>query len=200
MMTIRRFADDVLTTLRQHLAPGEVTFRGSHLSGDADEYSDVDLHARVRRRLDEEFFDSLAACLAERFGRLTVRYDPDYRNDTQAQYLTITLHEFPIFWRLDLIVTSDLASSRKYPDPFPEWSVATSAFWNLVWAVKYGKRGKPEVADDYAAAACDKLRIDTSRYSNASAHALLALLSDTGDVDGELLAKLGSEVPADPSS
>ena len=131
---------------------------------------------------------------------LSVRYDADYRNDTQAQYLTITLHEFPIFWRLDLIVTSDLASSRKYPDPFPEWSVATSAFWNLVWAVKYVKRGKPDVASDYVAAACNKLRIDTSRYSNASAHALLALLADTGDVDGELIAKLRDEVPADPSS
>ena len=199
MMTIRRFANDVLTTLRQHLAPGEVTFRGSHLSGDADEYSDVDLHARVHRRLDEEFFDSLAACLTERFGRLTVRYDPDYRNDTQAQYLTITLHEFPIFWRLDLIVTSDRRSSHKYPDPFPEWSVATSAFWNLVWAVKYGKRGKPEVADDYVAAACDKLQVERLGYSNAAVHALLVRLADTGDVDGELLAKLRSEVPAAPS-
>ena len=200
MTTIRRFAGDVLTTLRQHLAPAEVTFRGSHLSGDADEYSDVDLHARVRRRLDEEFFDSLAASIAERFGRLTVRYDPDYRNDTRAQYLTITLHDFPIFWRLDLIVTSDRGSSHKYPDPFPEWSVATSAFWNLVWAVKYGNRGKPDVASDYVAAACDKLRVDTVRYSGECVQALLARLADTGDVDGELIAKLRSEVPADPSS
>ena len=43
MTTIRRFADDVLATLQQHLAPAEVTFHGSLLSGDADEYSDVDL-------------------------------------------------------------------------------------------------------------------------------------------------------------
>ena len=198
-MTIRRFANDVLTTLRRHLAPGEVTFRGSHLSGDADEYSDIDLHARVRRRLDQQFFDSLTACLTERFGRLTVRYDPDYRNDTRAQYLTVTLHEFPIFWRLDLIVTSERESPHKYPDPFPEWSVATSAFWNLVWAVKYGKRGRPEVADDYMAAACNKLRIDMEGYSNAAVHALLARLADTAEVDGELLAKLRDEVPAAPS-
>ncbi len=97
MTTIRRFADDVLATLQQHLAPAEVTVRGSLLSGDADEYSDVDLHSRVRRRLDQEFFDSLTACLTERLGSLPVRYDPDYRNDAQAQVLKITLHEFPIF-------------------------------------------------------------------------------------------------------
>ena len=199
MTTIRRLGDDVLATLQQHLAPAEVTFRGSLLSGDVDEYSDVDLHARVRRRLDQEFFDSLAACLTERFGSLTVRYDPDYRDDTQAQVLKITLHEFPIFWRIDLAVTSDRDSPRKYPDPFPEWSVATSAFWNLVWAVKYGKRGRPQVADEYVAAACDKLQVDTVSFSNEGVRALLALLADTGDVDGELIAKLRNEAPADPS-
>ena len=199
MTTIRRFADDVLATLQQHLAPAEVTFRGSLLSGDADEYSDVDLHARVRRRLDQELFGSLAACLTERFGSLTVRYDPDYSNDTQAQVLKITLHEFSIFWRIDLAVTSDRESSRKYPDPFPEWSVATSAFWNLVWAVKYGKRGKPDVASDYVAAACDKLQVDTVRYSDEGVRALLARLADTGDVDGELIAKLRNEAPSAPS-
>ena len=200
MTTLRRFANDVLATLQDHLAPGEVTFRGSHLTGDADEYSDVDLHARVSRRLDQEFFNSLSACLADRFGRLTVRYDPDYKDDTRAQYLTINLHEFPIFWRLDLIVTSDRESPGKYPDPFPEWSAPTSAFWNLVWAVKYGRRGNPEAADDYVAAACDKLRIDQVRFSDDAVRTLLATLSDTGDVDGELIAKLRDEVPADPSS
>ena len=199
MMTIRRFGDDVLATLQRHLAPAEVTFRGSLLSGDADEYSDVDLHARVRCRLDQELFGSLAACLTERFGRLTVRYDPDYRNDTRAQYLTITLHEYPIFWRLDLVVTSDRDSPRKYPDPFPEWSVATSAFWNLVWAVKYGRRGRPEVAADYVAAACDKLQTDRLGFSDDGVRALLVRLAATGGVDGELMAKLRNEALADPS-
>lgn len=198
MTTHQRFANDVLEILQDHLAPGEVTLRGSHLSGDADEYSDVDLHARVSRRLDEEFFDSLAARLEERFGRLSVRYDPDYKDDTRAQYLTITLHEFPIFWRLDLIVTSDRESPRKHPDPFPEWSVATSAFWNLVWAVKYGRRGKPQVADEYVAAACDKLRTDRVAFSNEAVRTLLATLSSTGDVDGELIAKLRAEMPTNP--
>ena len=197
-ITIQRFANDVLTTLQQHLAPGDVTFRGSFLSGDADEYSDVDLHAQVHQQLDEEFFDSLKACLKERFGRLTVRYDPDYRNDRQAQDLRITLRNFPIFWRIDLVVASDRKTPRKHPAPFPEWSVATSAFWNLVWAVKYSRRGKPEVASDYMAAACDKLQIDRMRFSHNSVQTLLAVLIDTDGVDVELATKLGDEASADP--
>ena len=195
----QRFAKEVLRTLQDHLAPAEVTFRGSHLAGDADEYSDVDLHARVSRRLDDEFFDSLAARLEERFGRLSVRYDPEYKDDTRVQYLTITLHEFPIFWRLDLIVTSDCESPRKYPDPFPDWSATTSAFWNLVWAVKYCKRGNPEAADHYAASACDKLRIGRVGYSDDAVKALLVRLANAGDVDGELIARLRDELLAEPS-
>ncbi len=199
MRTHRRFADDVLETLRGHLAPAEVTFRGSHLTGDADEYSDVDLHARVARQLDQEFFDSLTERLENRFGRLTARYDPDFRHDTRAQYVSINLHEYPIFWRLDLLVTSDRESPRKHPDPFPEWSVPTSAFWNLVWAVKYERRGRPEVAGDYVAAACDKLRTARLEFSDGAVRTLLAMLSDTGDVERELIAKLRAEMPARPS-
>ena len=105
--TIQWFANEVLTTLQQSLAPGEVTFRGSFLSGSPDEYSGVDLHAQVHQELNQEFFESLIACLWERFGRLTVRYDPDYLDTTQAQDIRITLHDFPIFWRVDLVVTSD---------------------------------------------------------------------------------------------
>lgn len=199
MESVQRFANQVLTTLRQHLAPGEVALRGSFLSGVADEYSDIDLHAQIHQQLDQQFYDSLLACLSERFGSLTVRYDPAYENDMLAQDLRITLHEFPIFWRIDLLVTSDRESPRKYPDPFPDWSVATSAFWNPVWAVKYGKRGKPDVASDYMAAACNKLQIDRVRFSHNSVHSLLVVLTDKHDVDGELTTKLRYELLASPS-
>ena len=97
-----------------------------------------------------------------------------------------------------LVVTSDRESPRKYPAPFPEWSVASSAFWNLVWAVKYGKRGKLEVASDYMAAACDKLLIDRVRFSNDNLQTLLVVLASIDDVDGDLVTKLANEVPGDP--
>ena len=78
---------------------------------------------------------------------------------------------------------SNCENSRKFPDPFPEWSIATSAFWNLVWAVKYDKRGKLEIAGEYLNAACDKLDIDGMRFSRYSVDALLAILAEKDDVD-----------------
>ena len=58
MESVQRFANEIFTTLRQHLAPGDVVFCGSFLSGDADEYSDVDLHAQIHQQLDQQFYDS----------------------------------------------------------------------------------------------------------------------------------------------
>ena len=188
-MTSQQFANDVLATLRQHLYLGEVSFFGSWHAGDADEYSDVDIRARVHQRMDQEFFDSLIECMRGRFGRLTVRYDPDYMHDTRAQDLRFTLHEFPIYWRNDLVVSSDVESPQKFPDPFSEWSVATSALWNLVWAVKYARRGKPRTSDEYVEAACDKLQTERVGFSRDGLEALLTVLARK-DVDAELITKL----------
>ena len=189
MISNQEFAESVIDTLREYLATDDVAFFGSHRTGQADEYSDVDIRARIDRPLDDEFFASLTACIEERFGRTTVRYDPDYRNDLYTQDLRFTLYDFPIFWRIDLVVTSDCLTARKFPDPFPEWSVATSAFWNLVWAVKYDRRNRPDVADEYMEAACGKLCIDTVAYSVRGVKQMLDRFAERDDVDGELIDK-----------
>ncbi|MCY3543331.1 MAG: nucleotidyltransferase domain-containing protein [Chloroflexi bacterium] len=190
MITNQEFADSVIATLRENLASDDVAFFGSHRTGEADEYSDVDIRARIDRPLDELFFTSLTACIEERFGRTTVRYDPDYRDDPQTQDLRLTLYDFPIFWRIDLVVTSDCPTARKFPNPFPEWSVATSALWNLVWAVKYDRRNQLDAADEYMAAACGKVCVDTVTYSVQGVKRMLDWLSEKDDVDGELIDKL----------
>ena len=56
---------------------------------------------------------------------------------------------------------------------------------------------RPEVATDYVAAACDKLQTDRVGFSDDGVRALLLRLAATGDVEGELIAKLRSEVSAD---
>ena len=190
MITNQEFADSVIDTLREHLATDDVAFFGSHQTGESDEHSDVDIRARIGRPLDDEFFASLTARIEERFGRTTVRYDPDHRNDPQAQDLRFTLYDFPIFCRIDLVVKSDHVTSQKFPDPFPEWSVAASAFWNLVWAVKYDRRGHPDAADEYMATACGKLRIDTVAFSMQGVELMLDRLVERDDVNGELVDKL----------
>ena len=63
MITNQEFADSVIAALREHLASDDVAFFGSHRTGEADEYSDVDIRARIDRPLDEDFFASLTACM-----------------------------------------------------------------------------------------------------------------------------------------
>ena len=83
-MDIRRFGNVVIEVVRKHLEPGEVVFLGSFASGRIDYYSDVDFRASVYRKLNQEFFDSLTVCLKNRFGSLSLRYDPDQKADKTA--------------------------------------------------------------------------------------------------------------------
>ena len=192
-MTINQFGNVVLALLQKHLHPGKVCFRGSFASGDVDEYSDVDLQADVRVELTETFFKNIVKCLQDRFGTLSMRYDPDYKHDRMSQGLRINFHGLPVFWRIDLNITSDRDCSQKWPSPFPEWSVATSAFWNVAWAVKRSRRGKTD-ADHYMFCACNKLERETVNYSDANAIMLLSELSRRDDVDKVLLSKMEEEI------
>lgn len=92
MITNQDFAEIVIRTLRENLATDDVEFFGSHRTGETDNYSDVDVRARINRPLDAEFFHSLTACIEARFGKTMVRYDPDYRSDFNAQDLRFTLY------------------------------------------------------------------------------------------------------------
>jgi hypothetical protein len=193
-MSIQQFGSDVLSALQQHLAPGKVAFDGSFATGQFDEYSDVDIQAEVHQELKPEFFDSLIRCLQKRFGSLTVRYNPDQKDNRMAQDLKINFHDYPVFWRIDLNITSDRDYPTKLPTPFPEWSVATSAFWNVVWAVKRSKRGKDDEADHYLACACEKLGRSVLCYSDQNAATVLSEIAGTPDFDDVLLQKLQCEI------
>ena len=111
-----------------------------------------------------------------------------------AQGLRLSFYEFPVFWRVDLDITFDQDCQQKWPSPFPDWSVATSAFWNVVWAVKYSKRGNSSAADHYLATACDKLQRNRITYSVETVLALLADLSDIEETGSTFIAKLMEEL------
>ena len=192
-MTIHQFGNEVRDVLRRHLEPGKVTFLGSFASGKVDEYSDVDLEVNVQVELTQEFFDSLVECLGEHFGPLSVRYDPQQKNDRMAQNIRINFHDYPVFWRLELDIRSDRDTLQKWPSPFPDWSVATSAFWNIVWAVKRARRGERD-AHHYMTSACQKLGRPGLAYSDENVETLLSELRRFPDVDKVLLSKLRSEI------
>ncbi|MDE3000053.1 MAG: hypothetical protein OXU79_13335 [Gemmatimonadota bacterium] len=192
-MTIHHFGNEAIDVLRRHFSPGKVNFRGSFASGQVDEYSDVDLEVNVQVELTQGFFDSLEACLERQFGAFSIRYDPQERHDRMAQNIMVNLHEYPLFWRIELNIKSDQDTSQKWPSPFPDWCVATSAFWNVVWAVKRARRGECD-AGHYMFNACEKLGRPGLAYSVENVEILLSELCEFHDVDRVLVSKLRNEI------
>ena len=99
-----------------------------------------------------------------------------------------------VFWRIDLIISSDMDTLTKRPSPFPEWSVGNSTLMNIIWAVKYHKRGKHSIADHYLASARDKLLIAHYEYSDENTIKLLSILGERQDTDSLLVLKARSTV------
>lgn len=183
------FARDVREELARHLAPAEVSFRGSFADGTHDEYSDVDVLAEVHAGLDGRFYSGLENLLTGLYGPALVRYDPGYQETTTAQGVRFSFYGLPVFWRVDLEVVSDRPLDEKWPNPFPEWRVGTSALMNVVWAVKYHRRGDERNADHYLASACDKVADERLRYSAENVLGVLERIRERGGADPLLLAK-----------
>ena len=142
--SVAEFAREVSDELADHLAPAKVSFRGSFAEGTNDEYSDVDILARVASELDSRFFSDVEELQTGLYGPALIRYDPDYRGNVDSQHVRFSFYELPVFWRVDLEIASDQATAEKGPSPFPRWEVGTSALMNVVWAVKYHRRGLRE--------------------------------------------------------
>ncbi len=188
------FASDVREVLTEHLAPARVSFRGSFAEGTHDEYSDVDLLAEVHSEMDGRFFSALEDHLTGLYGPALVRYDPDHMDRHDSQHVRFSFYELPVFWRVDLEIVSDKAAAEKWPSPFPGWAVGTSALMNVVWAIKYRRRGKDGTAQRYLAAACEKLGARGVPGTAPNVLEVLDLLEVRGDVDEALLAKTRQEV------
>lgn len=186
--TLAEFAHDVRGQVADHLAPSGVFFRGSVAEGSHDEYSDVDLLARIGSELNEAFFYTLEHRLTELYGPALVRYDPNHKTDLDSQHVRFSFYDLPVFWRVDLEIVSLSEATEKWPSPFPEWQVGTSALMNVVWAVKYHRRGRVEEADHYIASACEKLGTHGLPYKVRSALRVLEALEGRSDVDRDLLA------------
>jgi hypothetical protein len=189
MRGVAAFAHDVRHALAECLA-AEVSFRGSFAHGGHDEYSDVDLDASVRVPLDGPFFTRLEAFLTGRYGPALVRYDPDFREVTTAQGVRFSFYRLPAFWRVDLTVRSDAAVGQKWPSPFPEWAAGTSALMNVLWAIKWDRRGNAAAADHYLGCACDKLGGPRLAYTALNALTLLGRLRGREDTDQLLAASV----------
>lgn len=190
-MTIAEFGEGVRVEIGEHLSPAVVEFRGSFASRTFDELSDIDLHTRVDVPLDADFFTGLECRLQRRYGPALIRYDPDYRETTKAQDVRFSFYELPVFWRVDLRVQSSRPTAQKYPHPFPDWSIGTSALMNTIWALKLLRRGSADDANLYLSVACRKIGL---QHSNYTLQEFLDQLSQRSDVDMRLLPKVREAV------
>jgi hypothetical protein len=186
MSGIVAFAHDLRQSLSQYLTNAEVSFRGSFANGGYDEYSDVDLDAHVRVPLDGAFFAGLVEFMTNGYGPALIRYDPDFREMTTAQGVRFSFYRLPVFWRVDLTVHSDQDAAQKWPSPFPEWAIGTSALMNLLWAIKCDRRGLTAAADHYFGCACDKLGQPRLGYTRPNVVEMLGRFQGRADTDQAL--------------
>lgn len=188
------FADDIRLALEQLWSPSTVIFRGSFAARTYDEFSDIDLQANIQAPLNEDFYLKLESFLCKRYGPFTMRYDPDHKNNIVCQDLRISIYSVSIFWRVDLNIESSKPCEAKYPNPFPPFSIPMSAFWNIVWGVKYRKRNKQQEAGHYLRCACEKLAIPIMPYTKNNASILLEKLSKIPEINKKLIKSLAKEI------
>ena len=198
-MTIDEFADDIRLKLVKHLAPAEVYFRGSFAASQQDIYSDIDLQANVHCPLDDKFYASLEKFLTEAYGQALVRFDPDFKNNSNVQNVRFSFYRLPVFWRIDLTIEADKEADKKHPSPFPEWATGTSALMNIVWAVKYHKRGDAKAATRLLGSACEKVCEKSIAYSPDQILAFIDRLCGRVDCDVHLAENLAQVIRGEPN-
>jgi hypothetical protein len=199
-MTIDEFANDVRLKLSDHLAPADVYFRGSFAAGRQDKYSDIDLQANVHCPLDGRFYASLEEYLTRIYGPALVRYDPDFKDNRKAQNVRFSFYHLPVFWRIDLTIESDKDAEIKHPSPFPEWATGTSTLMNVVWAVKYYRRGDPSAASRLMACACEKVGERPIAFSPHNALRFIDRICGRVDTDTVFAEKLAEDIRGKPGA
>ena len=119
-------ASDVLELLRADYHVVDASIHGSVGAGSADEYSDIDVHAKVSGVSDRAFAETVAdavrsigRCLIEGWGFAAL---PDH------YVRTFYFDDYPLFWHVDIwcesdihVDGSDLKATYHWPQIFKIW-------------------------------------------------------------------------------
>lgn len=139
--------------------PGsECALRGSLASGNADQWSDID----VRWQVPDDAFQKAVAGVSDTLGRVarisSLRVDPDFARSERRRLLYLRFAGVPIFWRVDVeVVARSVADDDAYDRANPaarddsEWSRYESALLNGVAALKAIYRGNERLATELLA-------------------------------------------------
>ena len=140
--------DSLTEALRMAVAGSDISLRGSLATGEADQFSDIDLLWVVPGDRFPAAIASIPDTLAAVSPVSSLRSDPDFQGSRNRRLLFIQLANLPLFWRIDLEVRSPFEPEPKSPvpveTPLPaaEWSAAASAVANAAATIKAFSRGR----------------------------------------------------------
>ncbi len=137
--------ESLTEALGMAVAGSDVSLRGSLATGEADQFSDIDLLWVV----PGDRFPAAIACIPDTLAAVSpvssVRSDPDFQGSRNRRLLFIQLADLPLFWRVDLEVRCQSAPEVKSAVPIKtpvEWSAAASAAANAAATIKAVSRGR----------------------------------------------------------
>ena len=145
-------AKRILECLEQAVPGSEASLRGSLATGQADQYSDID----VLWQVPDDQFQGCTAHIEDILAPVapieSLRSDIDYQRSDRRRLFFVRFEGLPLFWRLDLNVLAwSLKGDQTYDSSNPaargdDWSYTESALMNAIGAVKAILRGREEIA------------------------------------------------------
>jgi hypothetical protein len=143
----------LLAGLAQAVMGSKTGLRGSLASGQADQYSDIDLAWEIPDLDFETSLQKLPEILSQIQPVASLRFDPDLQNSQKHRLVFVRFKGVPLFWRLDLEIFArsiQLNQNFDLNNPaarnFENWSWNESALMNGVAALKAYLRGKDSEA------------------------------------------------------
>jgi hypothetical protein len=124
--------------------------QGSLATGDADEFSDIDLLWSVPRSRFGEALGASSAAIASVSPLLSFRFDREDQPSTSRRLIFARLLGVPVWWRLDLEVraAADGVIDDALAPGVEEWDPYESAAQNALATIKSIKRGRADLAED----------------------------------------------------
>lgn len=150
----RTFASKLLGNL-EDWAPGSAAeLRGSMGSGNADDYSDIDIRWAVPDDTFTEAVDTVGAALSRVTAVLSLRTDPEFARSARQRLVFARLYGMPLYWRVDIdIRTNSVAAGDRCDTGHPDarsdtgGSGPAGAIEDAVAAIRAAARGQADAAD-----------------------------------------------------
>ncbi|HEV2758445.1 MAG TPA: nucleotidyltransferase domain-containing protein [Acidimicrobiales bacterium] len=190
--------DSVTEALRMAVPGSVISLRGSLATGEADQFSDIDLLWVV----PGDRFPQAISCVREVLGEVSpvssLRSDPELQRSSNRRLLFIQLANLPLFWRIDLEVRSP---SQHEPDNLApvegaptvgEWSAAASAAANAAATIKAVCRGRLAEANGLLERGFERIG-ETFDPAESWTEAVVRLARSSAAVDPKVAA-FGQEV------